>query len=168
MQNNLFRFPNKKLRAEAIKEYMQEYGFKRAICFSCGNASRALKECGVETLDISVSGDMQALKWFTIGEIKDKFPNYFDATSGHIPIDCMVKVAEKFKEYLGEMPKEITLPTGSGETLVCLKMAYPDCEINAVYNLDNATQFDKDAPLNKMVELLAKRIVINGEIRKSS
>lgn len=158
MRNKLFEFPNKALRAQAIKEYMQKYGFDKAICFSCGNASRALKEIGVDTLDISASGDMLALKWFKIGEIKKAFPNYFDATSGHLPLDCMQMVAETFKAYLGEIPDEITLPTGSGETLVCLKLAYPKTKINAVYNLSSATQYDNDAPLNKVVELLAESV----------
>ena len=75
MAAELFRFPNKKLRSIAIKRYMAAYGFDKAVCFSCGNASRELKEAGVKTLDISRHGDMQALRWFTIGEVKQIFPN---------------------------------------------------------------------------------------------
>jgi hypothetical protein len=156
----LLRFPNKALRAQAIKAYMQEYGYERAICFSCGNASKALKDAGVDTLDISAGGDMQALRWFTIGEIKQRFPTYFDATSGHLPVDCMQMVADIFKDHLHTLPNAINVPTGSGETLVCLKMAFPDVKMTAVYNLDNATKYEKGAPLNGIVKILADNMII--------
>ena len=92
----LFRFNNKQLRSGVIKAYMQRHGFDKAVCFSCGNASRMLKEAGVKTLDISLTGDMQANRWFSIGEIKAAFPSYFDATSGHLPMDCMKAISDAF------------------------------------------------------------------------
>ena len=156
----LFRFNNKQLRSGVIKVYMQRHGFDKAVCFSCGNASRMLKEAGVKTLDISPTGDMQANRWFTIGEIKSAFPSYFDATSGHLPMDCMKAISDAFYFALYEkMPDAIFLPTGSGETLVCLKMAFPKTKITAVYNIDYATRFDEEAPLNDLVKLLADDII---------
>lgn len=161
MAVELFRFPNKKYRAEVIRDYMAEHGYERAVCFSCGNASRALKEAGIPTLDISAGGDLIANRWFEIGEVHKYFPDYFDATSGHLPMDCMLKIAQFYALMLTTIPKEIILPTGSGETLVCLKLAFPETKITAIYNLDAATQYDAEAPLNKLVEILAAKIIKN-------
>lgn len=157
MEVELLRFPNKALRAQVIKEYMKEYGFDKAVCFSCGNASRELKLAGVDTLDISVSGDLLANRWFTMGEIKKAFPEYFDATSGHLPWECMMRIAQKYKEYFKELPAVVNLPTGSGETLVCLKMAFPETEIIPIYNIDTATLYEPGAPLNSLVKIICKK-----------
>lgn len=94
------------------------------------------------------------------GEIKSAFPDYFDATSGHLPMDCMRDIADEFYFHLHKtMPGSILLPTGSGETLVCLKMAFPKTIITAFYNMDAATQYEEDAPLNSLVGLLADNII---------
>lgn len=154
----LYRFPAKRLRAVAIKRFMEQAGKSRAVCFSCGNASRALKEAGVETLDISKSGDLEARRWFTMAEIRKAFPNHFDATSGHIPIDCMAEVAREFRGHLQCLPELIYLPTGSGETLVELKLAFPTAKIIAVYDLDEATAYEEGAPLNGLVKALAEEV----------
>lgn len=156
---NLYTFPNKQYRAEAIKQYMQEKGHKKAVCFSCGNASRALRECGVDTLDISPTGDLQALRWFTKDEIKKVFPEYFDATSGHLDDECMRYVAGYFKEKLQTLPPLIMLPTGSGETLVELHMAFPKTKFFAVYDLNDATKYEEQAPLNARVKKIAEGII---------
>ena len=163
MEVELYRFPNKALRAFAIKSYMEKAGYEKAVCFSCGNASRALREAGVDVLDISKSGDLQALRWFTQYEIKKTFPDHFDATSGHIPFECMQAVADIFKEYIGELPDHISLPTGSGETLVELKMAFPDTKITAVYNIDDATEYDEGCVLNSIVKALATDIIFQNK-----
>lgn len=172
MTTNYFVFPNKILRTHAIKKYMEIYGYKRAVCFSCGNASRELKLAGVDTLDISPTGQLQALRWFTMGQIHDRFPDYFDATSGHLPMECMLMVADAFKSHFKglDIPNEINLPTGSGETLVCLKLAFPTLKINAIYNLDGATEYNENAPLNDLVKLLAEKVVVidGGKVEKTS
>ena len=160
---NLFRFDNKGLRAVAIAYYMRTNGYDKAVCFSCGNASRALKQCGIDVLDVSPTGDLQALRWFTIGEVHRHFPTHFDATSGPLPMDCMKEVAWWYKGKLKSIPDKINLPTGSGETLVCLKMAFPESHITAVYDLDDATRYEKDAPLNPLVLAMADSIVFSGQ-----
>lgn len=163
MQMNLFRFDNKGLRSIAIAYYMRDNGYDKAVCFSCGNASRELRRAGIDVLDISPTGDLQALRWFTIGEVHRHFPTHFDATSGHLPMDCMKEVAWWYRAKLKDIPEEIDLPTGSGETLVCLKIAFPESRITAVYDLDDATRYEKDAPLNPLVQAMAERIVFGGQ-----
>ena len=163
MQMNLFRFDNKRLRSIAIAYYMRDNGYDKAVCFSCGNASRELRKAGIDVLDVSPTGDLQALRWFTIGEVHRHFPTHFDATSGHLPMDCMKDVAWWYKSELGSIPDAINLPTGSGETLVCLKMAFPESRITAVYDLDDATRYEKGAPLNPLVLAMADRIVFGGQ-----
>ena len=159
MEAELLRFPHKKIRAAVIKEYMQECGYKKAVCFSCGNASTALKDAGVDLLDMSPYGDMIAQRWFTPSEIMKWFPDSLDATSGHLSIELMSKIGKAFKEYLGELPQVNYIPTGSGETITCLKMAYPDKEFVAVYNIDQATEYSEQATLNGLVQCMASNII---------
>ena len=160
----LFIFPNKEYRAEALKAYMAEKGLKKAVCFSCGHSSKALKDSGVDVLDISPTGDLQAMRWFTKDEIKNIFQGYFDATSGHLDDEAMEYVAKYFKKKLKSLPPVVNLPTGSGETLVELKTAFPLTSFYAVYNLDDATKYEKEAPLNKTVEELADGLIfMRGE-----
>lgn len=155
---DLFEFENKRLRSVAIKNYMQLNGYDKAVCFSCGNASRELRNAGVNVLDISPYGDLDARRWFTIAEINKVFPEFFDATSGHLPMDCMLMVAEEFKKSLGDVSGTVNIPTGSGETLVCMKIAYPTLTVNAIYNLGNATKYESQAPLNKLVFAIADNV----------
>lgn len=158
----LLKFPHKTIRAQVIHEYI---GNNRVVCFSCGNASRALKEQGMDVLDISPSGDLLALRWFTQRDILHNFENYFDATSGHLNNELMGLIGKAFKDYLGDIKDNETIyvPTGSGETLVCLKMAYPKVNFIAVYNINEATEFSEYAPLNMLVKLLATDIIYNGK-----
>lgn len=157
--NNLLRFEHKKIRANVIKEYLKDKNYKGVVCFSCGNASRELKNVGLNVIDISPSGDLIANRWFTPYEIKNIFNNYFDATSGHLPIHLMELIGKAYKEHLGELPDINYIPSGSGETIVCLKLAYPDKEFIAVYNLDNATEYNENAELNNLVKVLSKEII---------
>jgi hypothetical protein len=48
------------------------------------------------------------------------------------------------------------VPTGSGETIICLRLAYPDVVFKPVYGLDRSTKFEEDAPLNGVVQVLFK------------
>lgn len=152
---NLFRFQNKRLRSIAVKRYMERCGHRRAVCFSCGNASRELKEAGVDVLDISPAGDLEPKRWFAPSEISALF-NAFDATSGHLPIECMLEVAAEFRGV--DVPDGAAIPTGSGETIVCLKLAHPEIKLHAVYNVDEATRYSEGAPLNALVEAVAESV----------
>lgn len=154
-------FPNKKLRSKVIKEYLSKANINKVVCFSCGNASRELKNIGLNVLDISPIGDLTANKWFKSNDILKYFSEYFNATSGYLPFDLMYNIGQEFKNYLGDIPNENYIACGSGETLVCLKLAYPQKEFVAVYdNNNNATKLDKETPLFPLVKILAKDIII--------
>lgn len=156
----LLRFNHKQLRAEVIKEFLKDKNYKGVVCFSCGNASKALKDIGLNTIDISTKGDLIANRWFEPSEVNEIFKDYFDATSGHLSIELMNKIADRFYiELNGILDDTVYVPTGSGETLVCLKLAFPEKHFVAVYNLDDATEYSPDAVLNSLVELLASKII---------
>lgn len=163
MKNKLLRFPHKKIRAAVIKEYMGNT-YRRAVCFSCGNAARELEKAGVNVLHIGAQGVLEPRKWFTQAEIHNTFPDYFDATSGHLPMELMLKLGEAYAAHLGALPETVYVPSGSGETVVCLALAYPKTNFVAVYNIDEATEYSPYCPLNKLVKALCKNIVLDGRI----
>lgn len=155
-------FPHKKIRSKVIKDYI-DGEYDKVVCFSCGNAARALEEEGLDVLHIGEEGVLNPLKWFTMKDINHFFKDYFDGTSGHLSNELMSLIGKAYKDYLGELPYRVYLPTGSGETLVCLKMAYPDVDFIAVYNLGKETEYSEYAPLNKLVELMSYDIIFNDE-----
>jgi len=158
----LLQFPHKRIRSKVIKQYMIEGGYNRAVCFTCGNAGIELKLAGIDTIMIGCGGDLlPSDKWFSTAEVHKMFPDCFDATSGHLPTDLMYRIGLAYKEYLGELSGKVYVPSGSGETIVCLKLVYPKTEFIAVYDINTkelkrATSYSKYAPLNKYVELLSK------------
>ena len=161
----LLRFRHKQYRAEIIRRYMEFMGYKKAVCFSCGNAAMALKAAGVEVLYIGETGDLAPNKWWRQEEVKKWFPDCFDATSGHLPIPIMKSIGVYYTQTLGDVGDEIYVPTGSGETLVALKLAWPNKKFIAVYNLDKATEYDEDAPLNPLVQLLAEKVIFADKVK---
>lgn len=151
----------KRIRAEVVQAYMTRCGISYAVCFSCGNASRYLKDAGVPLLDISPQGDLTANRWFTMEEIRRRFPKAFDATSGHLPTDLMLEIADRLRLELDfEQGVEYIIPTGSGESVVCLKIAFPQIHFIPEYNNDDtATEFNEDAPLNGLVRAMFHKII---------
>ncbi len=163
------RFPSKALRAEVIARHVREARcYQGVVCFSCGNASRALREALMApgdppVLDISPSGALEARVWWSPERIRSTWPTYFDATSGHLPAYLMVRVARHFRAYLGprerlierfapypteRRPDEtVGVPTGSGETIVCLRWAYPHVQFVPVQDGTPATERHSAAPL---------------------
>lgn len=154
----------KACRAAEIKSYMEELGFKQCVCFSCGNASAALKDAGVATIAISPKGDLEACRWWTMAEIKMAFPTCFDATSGHLPIELMNRIAKSFKMLFKSVIKPdntYIVPTGSGETIICLKLAFPNVDFIAEYSkTDAACLYEADAPLAGVISSLFKHRII--------
>ena len=162
IKEKLLVFPHKLIRSKIIKNYIKG-NYDKTVCFSCGNAGRALEELNLDVLHIGEEGTLTPNKWFSMKEINHQFHEYFDATSGHLNIELMQLISKEYLKYFGENKfkpnEEVYVPTGSGETLVCLKMAYPKTRFIAVYNLGKETEYNPQAPLNKLVELLADEIL---------
>ncbi|MGR0187239.1 hypothetical protein [Azospirillum aestuarii] len=146
----------KRLRALVIAQHVRAAGLPGVVCFSCGNASAALKEAGLYTVEIAPGGDLSAGRWWTAPEIAKAWPHLLDATSGHLPVPLMAAVASALRAELGDLPADTyEVPTGSGETLVCLSMAYPASRFRPVYGVGKGTAFEPFAPLNGLVQALA-------------
>lgn len=160
-KTKLLTFPHKQIRSKVIQEYIKD-NYTKIVCYSCGNAGRALEELNLDVLHIGEEGILTPNKWFTMKEINHYFHEYFDATSGHLNIEIMQLIAEEYKKYLKELPSIVYVPTGSGETIICLKLAYPKTKFIAVYNLGKETEYNPNAPLNKLVELISEEIILNG------
>lgn len=150
----ILKFENKKLRSRIIAEYVKKAGYKGVVCFSCGHATDELKKTKIKVIDIAPNGSFSANRWFKPEEIYDLFKDYFDATSGHLPFWLMFEIGKKFKKSLGVLKKsnKYIVPSGSGETILCLKMVYPDIEFIARYNINRETQYEKNAVLNNIVQ----------------
>jgi hypothetical protein len=155
------RFPNKKLRAKVIADHVRDAGYRGVVVFTCGNAAAALRECGLEVVEIGPRGDLKTEKWWKPSEIHRLHPDLFDATSGHLPAGLMVEIGKAFREYLGNLPAGVyAVPTGSGETIMCLRSAFPDPAIEFCAMYDNSkpeTERDPLNPLNVFVDALFPR-----------
>jgi hypothetical protein len=156
----------KQVRATVIKEYVQQAGYEGVVCFSCGNAARALQEVGgLYVVSVSPYGGLSANRWWTQGEIQKCWPSLLDATSGHLPMQCMLAYGEALMFRLGKLqhprsPNDemaYVVPSGSGETVVALALQYPGVRFVAQY--DNSqlwTRYEVEAPLNMLVQALAR------------
>lgn len=106
-------------------------------------------------IDVSPTGQLLPVGWWSPAEIRRIFDTSFDATSGHLPLSLMVDIAAAFHQYLGDLPKEeYVIPTGSGETIICLRIAYPKKRFIAVYNIGQGTEYDARSPLTPVVAAL--------------
>lgn len=153
--NNLLIFPNKRLRSLVVIEHVVKADYPGIVIFTCGNAAQALRDLGYEVVvEVGPKGNLTTDRWWTPAEIHKTWPHLFDATSGHLPIPLMLRIAEEFKHHLGQLKEtQYNVPTGSGETILCLRWAYPSIQFNPVYNLNEATQYNKEAPLNWAVRV---------------
>jgi hypothetical protein len=148
-------FDNKEIRAKVIRRHVISAGYKGVVCLSCGNASAALKKEELNVIDISPRGILLPNKWFTPAEIHELFPDHFDATSGHLPLWLMEKIGAAYRANLGDLDDFQEVPSGSGETIICLSLAYPKHTFIAVYNNNKPeTEYSPDAPLNAVVRAL--------------
>ncbi len=150
MKYKLANLNQKQIRAAVIARYVKNAGYRGVVAFSCGNATAALREAGLWVLDISPDGMLAPTeKWWTPAEIHAAFPDLFDATSGHLPMYLMIEIARELKSTLGKLPEaEYEVPTGSGETIACLRLAYPSITFTPICGIGKGTEYDSRAPLN--------------------
>ena len=131
------------------------------MCFTCGHAAEELRRAGLRVVGVGPAGELGARAWWPASRIAATWPHLLDATSGHLPTPIMAEIAQALRRELGELDEDVTwrVPTGSGETLVCLAWAYPHARFVAAYDdRQAATTYDRRAPLNGLVESLAWRV----------
>jgi hypothetical protein len=151
--------PERKIwRSEIIVKHMQAANcYRGAVIFSCGNASNELKRVLLKPIiTIAPGGDLQSCKWWTSEEIKSAWPEYFDATSGHLPFPLMARLAEKLKAELHGFVSLnhnecFNVPTGSGETILCLRLAFPDKVFIPITDGTPATKYNHESVVARIV-----------------
>jgi hypothetical protein len=147
----------KTIRARVIAEYLAVSGINRCVCFSCGNSARLLKGMGLDVIHIGEGGDLKPIRWFSLEDIQKTFNGLFDATSGNLPDNLMCRIAdelrktwedtrtrqrlfsslegERFFDYSSmerfnpDSKGTYLIPTGSGETITCLQLAFPSLKL---------------------------------------
>lgn len=135
------------------------------VIFSCGNAADELRRRLRTSFYVvhkfveigpGPNADLNSVLWWSPAQIHASWPNLFDATSGHLPFALMVEIAQLLRVYVSgavQEDKTYYVPTGSGETIFCLKMAFPKKEFVAVYDNSNpATVRNSESPLTAVVE----------------
>ena len=150
-------FPAKELRTQVIIAHLNEINvYDGIVIFGCGNAAKELRDQSLMPLvDMSSTGDATPNHWWAPEEVKRSWPRYFDATCGMLPSFLMKRVAESYREYFKDTPpKNKSVATGSGETVVCLSMAFPETKFTAVYDVSDASKYHAEAPLNPLVTAL--------------
>jgi hypothetical protein len=166
----------KTLRAEIINDYLTSQRTRRCVCFSCGNSARLLRDTGLDVVYIGEKGILKPNKWFSKQEIQSTFNGLFDATSGNLNEHLMEKVAVELKRVLSDSSEierfcylfkenhffdedtirrfnpqqgEYLIPTGSGETILCLKYAFPQLTFIPIRIRGNLnTEFHEGYSLN--------------------
>lgn len=154
----LLNCPTKMLRAKRIDWYVRARGLPGVVMFTCGNAAQALRDLyrdggpPYELVEIGPRGDLLPGRWWTPLEIARTFPHLFDATPGHLPAWMMVEMADAMRRQVGPLTCGATydVPSGSCETITCLRWAYPSSVFRPVFDvpgLEAATARDARAPL---------------------
>lgn len=152
----------KQIRAEVIYEHLKKSNLKpQIICFTSGNSAKFLEAKGLKVLAYGSNQKHKPNHWFSFNEIAKKF-KMFDATSGHLPMPLMNEIALKLKKILRNKFKKhqiYHIKTGSGETIICLKMAFPNINFHPMRLKDYPnTEYHKEAPLNSLVFALFKTL----------
>lgn len=151
----MLKVPEKRIRASVIREYVERANYDGVVCFSCGHASAELKLAGLDVVDVSRTGDLDAMRWWTPEQIRRIWPNRFDATSGHLPVPLMVRIAFQLRLLLIETIDRNTVyivPTGSGETITCLRWAFPDVKFVHQFGVSPEVVREPGAPLLGVLE----------------
>jgi len=158
VKKNDFNLKVKKIRAFIIKSHLDKLGLDTCVCFTSGNATRFLRRAGLKVVSIGNKEDLSSNKWFSYTDIQKSFNGLFDATSGHLPLPFLNEISSRLKkEYAGFFNKDKIYPIkiGSGETILCLKLAFPEISFEPIRIKGYApTKFDKEAPLNDLIQVI--------------
>ena len=127
----------KLIRSKVIKAYL---GNDKCFCFSCGNATKALQNAGVNVIAVSPKDAINATRYVSPLEATKLF-NCFDATPGNLPIYMIKDIAAEIKKVLPrkiiESSAPIYIPTGSGETLLAMSFIFPISRLRAVVDIED-------------------------------
>lgn len=151
----ILKFPHKALRAQVIVDYVSKTPYKGIVCITCGEAGKALTKA-VQGTDVHLIV-VEPTRWLTMEEIANEYPGYFDATSGHLPLWLMERIAQQFRVWFDENPHELPeegywrVPTGSGETIFELELMSSAAEWVALYDYNRGSKYEAEAPLNNAV-----------------
>lgn len=148
-------------RAMAIAQHVRRLGHERVVCFTCGNAAKALRNVGLDVVEVGPEGPLRTKRWWTPGEIAQAWPDRFDATSGHLPVWMMTDIGLRVLSMYPRLSTEevYEIPTGSGETLCCLALANPRLRLVGVYDERlPETTYHSEAPLNTLTRALGRAV----------
>jgi len=152
----------KKLRAEVIKEHLNGLGKNNCVCFTSGNATKYLRDTGLEVISVGDNEELKPGKWFSYTEIQKSFNGLFDATSGHLPFPLMNNISNILKDELKDEfqnEEDYNIKIGSGETIVCLKMAFPYVNFKPQRIKGFIpTTYNAESPMNNLVYALFKDV----------
>lgn len=168
LPTQVLRFPNKVLRTGPIVQHVLNGGYPGAFIFTCGNAGKplekALKAVGKRYWEFGVNGNMTPNRWHTPDEIHALAPDMFDATSGHLAVPLLYRIAREFYDYFGQpvngghLKDDVNyiVPSGSGETILCLRMVYPHARLLAAYDntKPETTRDTENVAMNALIDAL--------------
>jgi hypothetical protein len=154
MASKPLHFPHKKIRAEVIAQFVRQAGYKGVVVFTCGNAAKTLRDEGLDVVEVGPRGDLKTEKWWTMAEIHKAWPELYDATSGHLAVPVMGDIAKAYRAHLGDLSAgTYSVAAGSGETVTCLRIAYPLLTFDPTYDDSKPETTRHDgAPLNPVVD----------------
>jgi len=145
----------KNIRAIVIKKHLYCIKQDKCVCFTCGNASKFLRKIGLNVISVGNKEGLIPARWFSFTDIQNSFNNMFDATSGHLPMPLMDNISLQLRKKLKnkfEKDKKYWIKVGSGETIICLKMAFPHIKFIPYRIKDFApTEYNANAPLNNLL-----------------
>jgi hypothetical protein len=159
------KFPNKEIRAHVIAKHVRRAKYRGVVVFTCGHAAEEIRKVlpDLTVIEVGPNGDLKTEKWWNAAEIHAAWPDLFDATSGHLPQPLTVDIAKAYETYFGNahlsgrgpfsQSENIFVPTGSGETIMCLSIAFPMINFIPVYDNNNPATFrDPEQPLNEIID----------------
>lgn len=140
----------KSIRSEIIADDIRKKNLDGAVCFSSGTALHYLREAVPYVLGVSdENGDLRARRWFPMKEIKRIFPTLYDATSGHLTRETIIRCSERLKR---EVKCELTtalIASGSGESALIANYAFPECNFIPIFDQRNQhTKWSAECELN--------------------